>query len=264
MKKIGLIGKHISYTLSPLLYTTLAQKLEESIEFRVFDDEISNMWISKIEQEYCGFSVTIPYKQKILKYCPFKTEAVERLGAANCISVIDHKFHANNTDIFGISQSLAQVNLQGERVLLLGAGGAARATLYVLISRGVKECTLLNRTQVRVDEIIRDFGKQIRINTTRSGVYAGVIHARPYIDEPYTSLISFLKSEAFVFDMVYRPYETQLRNLAKQRKLEFIDGLQMLTWQGMKAWDIWMTSHICEEQQVYRHVYQKLKSELLL
>ena len=200
-----------------------------------------------------GGNFTIPHKVEVIQYLDNLSEAAERMGAVNCVNVVDGKLIGENTDGKGFVQSLKTlVEPAGQKVVIIGAGGAARAISVELALNGVTDITSANRTESRGQELVDvlnniegvtaildvldgdyevDDDVNVVINATCIGL--GDADARVPLD------IETLSSNMVVADVVFNPPMTRLLRDAKQRECQILDGLGMLVNQAVIGFKIW-------------------------
>jgi shikimate dehydrogenase len=201
---------------------------------------------------FSGVNLTIPHKEAALRFIDRADELAQRVGATNCVTVeADGSLSATNTDGFGYLASIAETDATWRAdagpIVVLGAGGAARAILLALIDKGAKDIRLINRTAPRADDLAREFGGSIRtvawsaradacegaamlVNTTSQGM-----SGQPQLDID----LGKLPQTALVSDIVYIPLETALLAQARQRGNRVVGGLGMLLHQARPAFRSW-------------------------
>lgn len=253
--KAFVIGHPIAHSRSPLIHGTwLAEHgIEGSYEaIDVAPSELASFFDRLRGGEFAGGNVTIPHKEAVFALCDSVDELARTIGAVNTLIVRDGKIHGTNTDYLGFLGNLDagapnwDRNLQN--VAILGAGGAARAIIIALQSRGVGHIHLFNRTlatAVRLAEELGDGGisaheygffkiaapaMQLVVNTSAVGMHG------TRFDEVDLAL---LPDSAVVTDIVYTPLETPLLADAKARHLRTVDGLGMLLHQAVPGFAAW-------------------------
>ncbi len=203
-----------------------------------------------------GFNLTVPHKLLALEFVDELDTSAKKWGAVNTIkfeSSSDGKVRAigYNTDVDGLANSVREdlkIELRGQKVLLLGAGGAGRAAALKFASENVAELFLVNRTQSKAQEIAGEIKKQfpslkvsigypkiavdLLLNATSLGLKSE--DASP-LDETQFAI----EQTRAVYDMIYRPAETALLKAARAAGLKTANGLGMLLHQGAKAFEIW-------------------------
>jgi len=201
---------------------------------------------------FAGCNITIPHKVEAMKLMDWVDPLAQRMGAINTIVVqADGQLHGFNHDGYGYIQSLrdAQPHWRADTgpVVVLGAGGAARAIVVSLIDQGATEIRLLNRTRAKADALAHEFGPAITaldwsqrhealsgaallVNTTSQGM-----HHEPALDLDLTDL----PTDSLVSDAIYIPLETPLLAAARQRGNNTVNGLGMLLNQARPAFHAW-------------------------
>ncbi len=207
---------------------------------------------------FAGANVTVPHKQAVIPHLDRLTAAAQAIGAVNTIRVeTDGTLHGDNTDARGFIADLRDhgVDPAGQRVLVLGAGGSARAVVYGLAEAGAAAVTVLNRTQSRAAALVESLAPAFpRCNLHAAAFPADLASAAadvtlivnctslgmtPHIDGlPWDATLPF-RAEQVVYDLVYNPMQTRLLAQAAQDGAVAIGGKGMLVWQGALAFSWW-------------------------
>jgi len=264
-KVYGLVGHPVSGSLSPIIHCTVFSLAGVDAFYAAWDvrDGIDD-FIKASRLMLAGFNVTIPFKEKVLELLDHVEGEASVIGAVNTVVNKEGRLYGYNTDYLGVARCLGGSNL--DKVLVIGAGGAARAAIYALSSVvGVDEIVIVNRTRRRArmlaawserlgvraswggleDAVALGRGASLIINATPLGSYACCPDTMP----PVAALLA---RGVLVFDMVYRPLETLLLREARRRGARIIDGLCMLIWQALYADRLWVGIEVSEE--LYRRV----------
>ena len=194
--------------------------------------------------EIRGFSVTLPHKQSILRHLDDCDPLAAAIGAVNTVVVRGgKKLYGYNTDYVGVLRALEQrMPLRGSRVLILGAGGAARAVAFALTQAGASVCISARRPE-KAKALARVVGGEgmprasIRREFFDAIVNATPVGMHPQIDRSPLGAVEL--NCRLVFDLIYRPRLTKLLQLASRRGIETISGLEMFIAQGTAQWEIW-------------------------
>ena len=241
--KFGLVGKNISYSFSKKYFTEKFQKLGlETYKYRNYDIpdiEEFPFVIYQQEDEFQGFSVTIPYKQSIIKYLDEVDVDAKKIGAVNTIKVTeDNRLIGYNTDVYGFQKSIEPLlKKHHKKALILGTGGASKAVAYALnkldiayefVSRNVSENSLLY--SILSQQFMEEY--TIIINCTPLGTH-------PNIDDSPNIPYEFITEKHLLFDLIYNPSETKFLQEGKKRGAIIKNGLEMLELQAEKSWEIW-------------------------
>ena len=254
-KTYCIIGDPINHSLSPAIhnaaFTTLGLNCSY-IAFRVQEHQLENSMDSLRAINVGGFNVTMPHKVTVLNYVDRSDKIVEMVGAANTINNVNGKFYAHNTDVVGFIEPLRQrkIDLNGYEVLILGAGGAARAVAVALSQeKGVCKINIFNRDidrSTNLANIISKLGIESNIisqNDIQNIAFRSnlIINTTPLGMKNEQSLIktSSISNESIVYDIVYKPIETKLLENAKTAGAQVIYGYEMLLEQAIASFKIW-------------------------
>jgi len=239
----GVIGYPIKHSLSPPMHNAAFRHLNYDgvyLAFEVKKEDLENALIGAKALGIKGLNVTIPHKERVIEFFRPSKE-VEEIGAANTIDLSKERCY--NTDVFGIKEALknAGISPKGFKILILGAGGAARAAVYTL--KDDNEIYIANRTRERGIKLAREFGCEFIEFDRIKGEFDLIVNATPvgmkgFSDDPLISA-DVLKNKPIVFDMVYNPPETKLLKIAKEMGCKTVSGVDMLVFQGAKSFEIW-------------------------
>jgi shikimate dehydrogenase len=191
-----------------------------------------------------GFSVTLPYKQEILRYLDSCDPLASAIGAVNTVVVsAAGNLYGYNTDYVGVLRTLQErVTLPQSRVLILGAGGAARAVAFALAQSGASVCICARRPK-EAKKLARAMGgEELPRSGLKSEFFDAIVNSTPVGMYPKTENSSLAAHELncrLVFDLIYRPATTKLLQLASRRGIETVSGLEMFLAQGIAQWEIW-------------------------
>ncbi len=247
MKRVyGVMGYPVAHSLSPVMHNFWFQKL--GIEgvygcFEVKPEEFDNAVKGIKALGIRGVSITIPHKERALELADEPQQAALEIGAANTFSLEQGLLKAYNTDWIGVLKAFEEkkITLKGKRVVILGAGGAARAVCYAIKQAGAKELLIFNRTfekAKRLAEKLKATAREwktlslaegdVLINTTSVGLESD---ETPVGEEVISRFKIFM-------DIVYTPLKTKFLKIAEKYGV-IIDGLDMLIYQGAEQFKIW-------------------------
>lgn len=241
----GIIGDPVAHSLSPVMQNAAfgARRLDAVyVPFLVRD--LRDFLRTAREMGVSGFSVTQPHKETILRYLDDCDPLAERIGAVNTVVVRGNgKLYGYNTDYVGVLRPLArQMDLVENHVLIVGAGGAARAVAFALAWAGSR-VFIAARRPAQAEALARAVdGTAIALESVHRLDFDAIVNATPVGMEPDAARSPLGASQLrarVVFDMVYRPRETRLLRLARARGLKVIPGWQMLLEQGAAQFEIW-------------------------
>jgi len=249
---LTLLGDPVAHSASPEIQN--AAFVEAGVDgvyvaVRCAADDLSG-FMHGLARAGGGGNVTLPHKEKAASVLDFPSEAVRRTGACNTFWGQNGKLHGDNTDVAGFQRAIRiflDGPAQGARVLLLGAGGAARAALLGLLDEGAAEVLLYNRTAERARAVARRIGGQrarvvplaqdlagenfdLVVNATRLGL-------DPNDPSPFD--LSILGRAGAALDLVYGRHQTSFCRAAERKGVRTADGMEMLVQQGAVAFEHW-------------------------
>jgi 3-dehydroquinate dehydratase / shikimate dehydrogenase len=210
-----------------------------------------------------GMSVTMPFKQEVLKHLENTDPVSADIGACNTIvRGQDGKLYGFNTDVGGIVRPLERrLSLKGAKVLVLGAGGAARAAVFALAHKGA-EVLILSRTPENARKLARAAKvKTIKREQVAKSNFDVIINATPagmHGVKPQSILEAKELNTRLVFDLVYNPIDTPLIRMAREKGLPVITGVEMFVQQGARQFEIW-TGKPAPEEEMLRVVLHALR-----
>jgi shikimate dehydrogenase len=242
----GIIGNPVAHSLSPIMHNSAFQALGLNKVYVPFPATNAQKALAGCRAlGVRGLSVTIPHKENVLAHIDSIDPVAAKIGAVNTLVFDeDKKIHGLNTDWTGANRAMAdKIDLEGKRILVLGAGGSAKAIGFGLIEAGAR-VILASRTESKVEalaEILQcDWIHLAEIETVKAD---GLINATSVGMMPLenASLVPAAKlgSFAVVMDIVYSPLETRLLREAKNAGCEVINGLSMLLYQGVAQFEAW-------------------------
>lgn len=255
------IGDPISHSKSPLIHNFWLKKLGIVADYRPYHVAAEGLAAyferRQSDAEWRGCNVTIPHKQAVLDFIADPGGVRESIGAANTIfRNRDGMLQATNTDAAGFFAPIADLDLAGAPVAVIGAGGAARAILFALAQADVGEVTLLARSPLKAMALLSHFGLKGKVLAmdARLPPVALLVNSSPLgmAGQPPLEIdLSPLPDDAMVYDIVYTPLETGLLKSARVRDLDTTDGLDMLIGQAALAFELFFGSappDSCEDQ----------------
>jgi 3-dehydroquinate dehydratase/shikimate dehydrogenase len=242
----GVIGDPIAHSLSPAMQNAAFARARLDAVYLPFEVKSLGDFLDNLESlGVAGFSVTHPHKQAILRHLDGIDPLAESIGAVNTVVVRGGgKLYGYNTDYVGVLRTLQRhVNLEGARVLLAGAGGAARAVAFALATAGAF-ISVWSRRPAAARALARSVGGEAiaRRAALRRQRFAAIVNCTPVGQasaEDDSPLEARELNARVVFDLVYNPRETKLLRLARARGLRVVPGWQMLVEQGAAQFEIW-------------------------
>jgi shikimate dehydrogenase len=249
----ALLGDPVAHSSSPVIQNAAIRDLGLDgvyVALRAESQEGMAAFMRGLAMAGGGGNVTLPHKEKAATVLDAPSENVRRTGACNTFWLQNGKIHGDNTDVEGFSRALEAflgAAPGGYRVLLLGAGGSARACLVALIDEGVEEVHLLNRTRDRARAVARRIGgERVRVLDDRMEVagqcYDLVVNTTSLGLKPGDELpleLDLLERAGAVVDLVYGTGGTPFVERAKERGIRAADGTEMLLHQGAVSFERW-------------------------
>lgn len=257
MRKLCVIGDPVGHSKSPVIQTAMlrAAGLEgEYTACRVARTDTAD-WLERAKREgYAGFNATMPHKENLVPLMDWLSEDTRRFGAVNTVCIRNGRAYGYNTDGDGFLRALEEAGMtaEGRRVLVLGAGGAAKAVVAKLAQVGVADIAVANRTLSRAAQVCRVDGQEVAhpadfgpdtlrrlargcglvVNCTSLGMTGT---GQEFAD---LSFLEELAPDAGVFDLIYSPPCTALLKRAGELGLNTTNGLGMLIWQAIFALEL--------------------------
>jgi len=262
MKIFGIFGYPLKHTLSPAMHNPAFQKLGMDAGYLPF--ELNPKCFKSVmkrlrETSLQGFNVTVPYKETVIPYLDRISPEAEAVGAVNTVKRKGTKFLGYNTDVDGFVRALSETGskLAGKKAVILGAGGAARACVAGLLREKAGRICLFNAAFdfERAEKLRRHFVKRVprapleifvlneKILKRELEDAAVVVNATSVgmkKDDPVLISSRVLPGKRILaFDVIYKPAETPFLRLARLKGHKTVNGLSMLFYQGVKAFEIW-------------------------
>ena len=258
---VGIIGHHISHTLSPAIHTAAFKALNIDFSYGVFDvtpEFLASLLTSMRKSGCAGANVTIPHKQAVIPLLDEIDDGAAAIGAVNVIVNRDGKLIGYNTDMLAIKHVLepSRGRVRDSSVVVLGAGGGARAAVYAISKFSApRTVKISNRSGNRAEELIKDFRKifptigyeGIKNNNQLAAAIAGSVlivnttsvGMTPDVNAlPLPGSITF-SNQQIIFDIIYNPVETALLRLAAKQGAQTINGVEMFLHQAAHAFKLW-------------------------
>lgn len=270
-KLLALIGHPIKQSYSPFIHNSAFELKGMDYIYLPFDITKSNLKSAIKGMNLLGvngFNVTIPHKENIIELLNNVSEEAAIVGAVNTVVNEHGELNGHNTDVFGITETLApfKKEISGSIMSVVGAGGGARAAIYSLIRNfKPKKIYLINRTEQKAESLKTYFSTKMKfdsfktkelfppdlvdilrdskliINTTSVGMF-------PEVDDSITTLEKSFVKDQIVFDIVYNPVKTKLLKIAEKEGSKVLDGLNMLVYQAAKSFELWTGEEMPVEQ----------------
>ena len=265
---VGVIGDPVEHSRSPQMHNAAFAKAGLDyvyVPFHVRPNDLADAIAGFKAINVVGINVTLPHKQAVISHLTSISREAELIGAVNTLTFTDEGIHGDNTDAPGVLRALAENGSMsvpvGKNVVVLGAGGAARAVVVALALAGVASITIGNRTVERAISLAEEMGQKTGISMqgvglADAGLPRAVRESKLLINTATTSmdathplLISadWLQPNTIVYDIVYTPPVTPLMQAAAVRGCETLGGIGMLVHQGAIAFEKWTDTPPCTE-----------------
>lgn len=280
-KVCGLIGYPVGHSVSPMIHNALAEQYGQNLAYVPLPVETGKLVDAVKGAEAFGFlgmNVTVPYKSEVIPLLKEIDPVAARIGAVNTLVQTEGGYKGYNTDMPGLYRALCAdgVQIEGEDVILIGAGGAARAVAFLMLEKGASHLIILNRSMARAEELAGavnaaagrqfvtalpiegykelDASKQyIVMQATNVGMY-------PHTDAAVIEDESFYRLVKVGYDMIFNPAETKFMQLTKAAGGSAYNGLKMLLYQAVNAYELWTGVGVSEEAAM--EIYPKLQEAL--
>ncbi|HCT62271.1 MULTISPECIES: shikimate dehydrogenase [Acidobacterium] len=260
----GVVGNPVMHSLSPLIHNLAFRRETVNAVFLPLQaNTLSDVLRLVKEVPLHGLAVTMPFKGEILKHLTNTDALSEKIGACNTVvRALDGNLYGFNTDVAAVVRPLERrLPLRDARVLVIGAGGAARAAVFGLKDKGA-DVTIVNRTPETAQKLARQAkARTIRYEQLAKASFDVILNATPIGMHGHKQQ-SWLKPDQLnarlVFDMVYNPIETPLLRMAREKGLPVITGVEMFVQQGARQFEIW-TGKPAPEDEMLRAVVHALR-----
>lgn len=281
-KVCGLIGWPVGHSVSPVIHNSLAEIYDRNLVYVPLPVEPGKLQAAIAGAEafgFAGMNVTVPYKSEVIPYLKAIDPFARQIGAVNTLVPVEGGYKGYNTDLPGLYRAMCadDVQITGEEVILLGAGGVARAIAFLLLDKGAEHVYILNRSKERAEELADevngaagrsfaiaysldeykklDQGRQyLTIQATNVGMYPHTEHA-VIEDEQFYRLVKA------GYDVIFNPTTTRFMELVRRSGGQAFCGLKMLLYQGLISWELWNNMEVSEEtaEKIYRKMEKALE-----
>tara|TARA_B100001750_G_scaffold47713_1_gene35893 strand:+ start:7661 stop:8482 length:822 start_codon:yes stop_codon:yes gene_type:complete len=255
LKTFAVIGDPIDHSLSPTIHNAAYRHLDLEctyIAYKIPKTELETGIQSLKAIKISGFNVTVPHKIEIMKLLDDVDESCKLVGAANTVVNDNDSLRGYNTDMDGFLEPIKnrEIPIRESNVLLLGAGGASRAIVAGFSKEHAKKITIINRTITNASTLV-EFAKDLGLESTAVSIedsdklnedYDFIVNASSLglKNEPNVIPKKLMNSETVVYDIVYKPVNTELIKEAKKQNSQIIYGYEMLLGQATRSFEIWL------------------------
>lgn len=275
----GLIGNPVEHTMSPVIHNSLAEMFGDNLVYVPF--HVKEDLRAAVEGAYSlnilGLNVTVPYKTQVMEYIKEVDEKASQIGAVNTLVRTESGFKGFNTDMPGLYRAMQEdgVEIAGESIMVLGAGGVARAVAMLAAQKRAKQIRILNRTAEKAKQLaeeVKAFYPEADI--TAHGVWeyetlegnmwtaiqATSVGMYPHQEQTLIEEKAFYQKIKAGYDLIFNPVETKFMHLVTAAGGEAFNGLKMLLYQGIIAYELWNDVKVTKEQAA--EIYKKMKGRL--
>lgn len=274
----GLIGSPVAHTLSPVIHNGLAAVLGHNLVYVPFlvQKDLKSAVSGAFDLNILGMNVTVPYKKDVMEYLADVDENARRIGAVNTLVRAENGYKGYNTDYLGLKRAMESegIFVKGRDVVVLGAGGAANAAVYLCARSGARRIFILNRTQKRAELLasrVREFYPDAELVAMETGQYEKLpkeslialqttsVGLHPNTDQAVITEEAFYKRIVQAMDIIYNPAQTRFMKLVKAHGGFACGGLKMLLYQAVTAYELW--NGVSVDEAVCRHVSELLEKQ---
>ncbi len=279
-RTFGLIGNPVEHTMSPMIHNTLAESMGHNmiyVPLRVAQGQLENAVKGAYGLNLPGLNVTVPYKQDVIPYLADIDPIAEKIGAVNTLVRTEGGYKGYNTDMSGLRRAMENdgVSASDTDVIILGAGGAGRMVAFLCASGGAKRVYLLNRSAdkaVRIAEEVNtgletdcvvpmplgDYKELLKGDKRYLVIQSTSIGLFPDVDKTAIEDTDFYRHVSAGYDLIYNPWETKFMRLTREAGAPAYNGLKMLLYQAVEAFELWNDCKVSEESAL--DMYEKLQA----
>lgn len=278
---IGLIGNPVEHTLSPVIHNGIGERMGIAsvyVPFQVEKEGLAAAVVGAYELNIKGLNVTVPHKNDVMGNLVEIDEAARQIGAVNTLVRVDekHGYKGYNTDMLGLRRQIREdgISLKGETIVILGAGGAAKAVVYMCLLEGAKKIYLLNRTVEKAEQIadsmkgeslvipmqLSDYTQILETEDNLVVFQATSIGLSPNVEQVVLEDAAFYQKVKVGVDLIYNPAVTKFMQLVSEHGGKAYNALKMLLYQGVIAYELW--HDITVPAEVIEDIYTDLKRQV--
>lgn len=268
IKRFCVIGYPVAHSLSPMLHGGISTVLGDNILYlknEVKPEDLSK-FVDEARKDYSGFNVTVPHKENIMGYLDEISLEAQNIGAVNTVVNKDGRLLGFNTDVYGFIKSLEnnKINISGKIVLVYGAGGASKAVIYALSKLGASSF-IINRTYDKAEKLAKEIntffdGNPVKAITEEEAllmnerficVQATNVGLKPLENQCIVANEKLWDSFDLCYDLIPVREKTLFLKKADERKIPSINGMDMLFYQALAAYELWFDKKISKVNRMY-------------
>ena len=258
-KVYGIIANPVEHSMSPVLHNLYGEQTGVDlvyVPFKVKEQELKRAVEGAFALNVQGMSVTVPHKQAVMQYLAKIDTAAADIGAVNTLVRTECGYKGYNTDVTGLLRAVREegIVMQGRKCIVLGAGGAVRAASYMLAKEGAEEIWILNRSPERARALAgwlngltgQDTAKPLALSDCAGipgngyfAIQSTSVGMHPETGNAPIEAPAFYEKISEAYDCIYTPAETKFMKLVKAAGGRAFNGLNMLLYQGVAAFELW-------------------------
>lgn len=277
---LGLLGNPVEHTLSPIIHNTLSELLqlnEVYVPFRVEGAGLSSAVQGAFDLNVLGLNVTVPHKNQVMHSVVELDSVAQGIGAVNTLVRTNTGYKGYNTDMPGLLRAIQSegIELKDKTVVILGAGGASKAVAYMCLQEQAKAVFMLNRTLEKAREIATQMNQLFHTSVMQAMTLeewknvsgdswivfqCTSVGLSPNVEQVIIETPDFYEKVAVGVDLIYNPAVTHFMRLVQKAGGQAFNGLKMLLYQGIIAYELWNQVVVTEEQAdlVYDRLYEAI------
>lgn len=276
---LGLIGNPIGHTLSPVIHNTLSELLDYNqiyTPFQVTSEGLEQAVKGAYELNVLGMNVTVPHKNQVMQYVTETDPVAQTIGAVNTLVRQEQGYKGYNTDMPGLLRAIRSegIDLKGQNVMILGAGGASKAVAYMCMQEEAQSVYMLNRTVDKAEAIAAGMNQAFQSQRMKAGdlqtwqkldgswivFQCTSLGLYPNTEQVVIEAPEFYQKVLVGVDLIYNPAQTRFMKLVEAAGGRSYNGLKMLLYQGIIAYELWNQISVTEEQAeaVYDRLYEAI------
>lgn len=281
----GLLGNPVEHTLSPVIHNTLSEKLGQNlvyVPFRVPSGHVGKAVEGAYALNLLGLNVTVPYKSEVIPFLKDIDPLAKQIGAVNTLVRMEEGYKGYNTDMPGLYRAMCgdQVKIAGEKILILGAGGVARAVAMLLARKEASEILILNRSVEKAELVAEEVngiagkrlvrampleeydrlpkeGRYLAIQATNVGMF-------PHVEDVIIGKDAFYERIHTGYDLIFNPADTRFMQMVRAHGGRAFGGMKMLLYQGIIAYELWTGQRVGEAlaEEIYNRLTEGMRAAI--
>ena len=277
----GLIGNPVEHTMSPVIHNGLAAEFGHNlvyVPFRV-EKDVKKAVEGAYALNVLGLNVTVPHKTAVMEALVEVDPLAARIGAVNTLVRTEGGYKGYNTDMPGLYRAMQTdgIEIENADVLILGAGGVARAVAVLAAEKKAAKIRICNRTVEKAQAIVKEVkehypqadAEALALNDYKAlpgkewiGIQATSVGMYPNVEDVVIEETDFYEKLKAGYDLIFNPYETKFMKLVKQSGKKAYNGLKMLLYQGVIAYELWNDCEVTNVQaeKIYAEMEKQMRN----